>query len=301
MVGRRQLREKVVETLYSYQQNPQEIEVVLNNMMMKINKIYDLYVYELNFLLTLRDLAEEQIEIAKNKYIKSEEDLNPNRKFVENRVLKQIAENEERQNYTEKNNQLTWDLDDGTIRRTFQRIRTGKRYRDYMSSPESSFEEDQKFIGKLFLRYIAENIELHEFFESKEISWADDFHIANSLVQRTIGFFKPSEATHTLLKVFKDKEDENFVTTLLTRAIENKEEQEKKLDARLQNWDLERVSVMDKVILLAALCEMDYFKSTPSTIIMNEYIEIAKVFSSEKSNIFINGILDKYAKDHNRI
>ncbi len=133
------------------------------------------------------------------------------------------------------------------------------------------------------------------------MAWADDVHIANSLIQKTIGFMKPEQESHTLIKIIKNYDDESFAKTLLAQTALNWDNTEKKLEERLQNWDLERVSLMDKVILITALSEMDEFKLTPSSIIINEYIEIAKVFSSDKSNVFINGILDKYAKDNSRI
>lgn len=300
MVGRRQLREKVVETLYAYQQNPKEVNLVLKNMMGDINKIYNLYVYELNFLLALRELAKEQIEIRKNKFIKSEEDLNPNIKFVENRILVMLEANEERRQFTEKNKQLTWDATDDVLRHTFQRMLKSKKYLDYMQSSDNSFEDDQKFIGRIFLRFVAENKDLHDYFESQEMYWADAFHIANSLVQKTIGFMKADQEMDTLMKVIKNSEDRNFVQTLLTKTIYNQKSLTDELSKRLQNWDLERISLIDRVIILTAFSEMDNFKTTPSSIIINEYIEIAKAFSSDKANVFINGLLDKYAKDHNR-
>ncbi|QCX53403.1 transcription antitermination factor NusB [Elizabethkingia sp. JS20170427COW] len=301
MVGRRQLREKVVETLYSYQQNPRNVDVLLKNMMKEIGKIYDLYVSELNFLVAIHQLAKEQIEIGKRKYIISEENLNPNMKFVENVILNKIVDNEERRVYTSEHVHLKWETNDDLVVKTYQRIVSGKRYKGYMSTEIHSFEEDQKFIGKLFLRYVAENDDLHDFYEEQELSWADDLHIANSLIQKTIGFMKPDVESNTLIKVIKNYDDESFVKTLFAQTALNWENLEKKLGERLENWDLERISLIDKVILITAISEMDEFAFTPSTIIINEYIEITKVFSSEKSNIFINGILDKYAKDNSRM
>ena len=300
MVGRRQLREKVVEALYAYQQNPKSVDVVSKNMMKEISKIYDLYVYELNFIVAIHQLAEEQIEIGKRKYIQSQDDTNPSLKFVDNQILKQIIDNDERRSYTANNKQLMWDTNDDLVVKTYQRIKAGKRYNDYMASTESSFDEDQKFLGKLFLRYVAENEDLHDFLEGREISWADDIHIANTLIQKTIGFMKPDQETHTLIRIIKNSDDEAFAKSLVAQTALNWDNLETKLEGRLQNWDLERISLMDKIILITAISEMDEFRLTPSSIIINEYIEIAKIFSSEKSNVFINGILDKYAKDNSR-
>lgn len=301
MLGRRQIREKVVEMLYSYYQNPIKFDVLEKNMFTEIGKIYHLYIYEINFLIALKSIAENQIEIGKNKFLKTEENKNPNRKFVRNQILSQLENNEERKNFSQKHKELNWEPNDEILVKTFQRIRAGKRYQDYMQDKIISFKNDQKFIGKLFLRYIAENQDLHDRFEEKEMSWADDFHIANSMIQKTIGFIKEYESSHTLIRMLKDDKDEEFAKKLLRQTLNNWEETEKKLEEKLVNWDLDRLSLMDKIILIAAISEMDNFPQTASKIIINEYIDISKVYSTEKSNVFINGILDKYAKDNNRI
>lgn len=300
MLGRRQIREKVVETLYSNHQNPINADVLERKMLTGIDKIYHLYIYQLNFLVALKELAEEQIEIGKKKYIKTDNEINPNQKFIQNEILNQIEENTERKQFTEKHQELTWDLHDKLLVSTFKKIKSGKRYQDYMQEAENTFDSGQKFIGKLFLRYIAENENFHDHLEEKEMSWADDFHISNSMVQKTIGFMKEGQNSHTLIKMIKNEEDEGFAKKLLRLALTHWEENLIKLKDRLENWDLERVSLMDKIILLTAFTEMDYFPMTPARVIINEYIEIAKVYSSEKSNIFINGILDRYIKEKNR-
>lgn len=301
MLGRRQIREKVVETLYSYYQNPLASDILEKNLISQIDKIYHLYIYELNFLVGLKHVAEQQIEIGKNKFIKTESTINPNQKFINNKVLLQLEENTERLSFTSKHLELKWDIYDDLLVRTFQRIKAGKRYQDFMLEEKNfSFEDDQKFIGKLFLRYIAENTDFHDHLESMELSWADDFHIANSMIQKTVGFLKPEEESHTLIRMFKSDDDIDFARNLLKYAISHSKTSEEKVKERLQNWDLERISLIDKIILITAITELDHFPFTPSAVIMNEYIEISKVFSTEKSNIFVNGILDKYIKDKNR-
>lgn len=300
MLGRRQIREKVIENLYSYYQNPIRQETVEKNLVAEMSKIYNLYIYQLNFLVALKHVAENQIEIGKNKYIKKEDDINPNQKFVRNQILESLENNEERRSFADKHKELIWDFNDEVLVKTFQRIKAGKRYQEYMTSDEISFEDDQKFIGKLFLRYVAENNDLHDRFEEMEMSWADDYHISNSMIQKTIGFLKEDTPSHTLVRAIKDDEDEEFATKLLRQSLNNWEDSEKKLEERLVNWELDRVALMDKIILIAAITEMDYFPQTPSKVIINEYIDISKVYATEKSNIFINGILDKYSKDKNR-
>jgi len=301
MLGRRQIREKVVETVYSYYQNPIKFDVLEKNMFSGIEKIYNLYIFQLNFLVGLKDLAENQMEIGKNKYFKTDSDVNPNQKFINNQVLKKLEENPERLYFTGQHKDLKWDLHDDMLVKTFQRMTAGKRYQDFMKEDGYSFEDDQKFIGKLFLRYIAENEDFHDYISDRELTWSDDIHIANSMVQKTIGFLKENEESRTLIKMVKDDEDKNFAGKLLRDTLNNWEANEKKLSERLENWDLERIALMDKVILTIAISELDNFPFTPSRVIINEYIEIAKVFATDRSNIFINGILDKYCKDLNRI
>ncbi len=300
MLGRRQIREKIVESVYSYYQNPVKLDVLEKNMFSQIDKIYHLYIYQLNFLVALKHLAENQIEIGKKKFLKTEENINPNQKFINNQVLLMLEENTERLSFTSKHQELKWDLHDELLVKTFQRMTAGKRYQDFMKEEGYSFEADQKFIGKLFLRYVAENEDFHEHLEEKEISWSDDVHISNSMIQKTIGFFKENEPTHTLIKMIKDEDDREFARKLLREILNHWDETEKKLIGRLENWDIERVSLLDKIILITAITELDYFPLTPARVIINEYIEISKVFSTDRSNIFINGILDKYTKDFNR-
>jgi len=301
MLGRRQIREKVIESVYSYCQNPIKFDVLEKNMFSSIEKIYHLYIYELNFLVALKDLAENQIEISKNKYLKTDSDTNPNQKFINNQVLKKLEENPERLFFTGQHKDLKWDLHDDLLKKTFQRMTSGKRYQDFMKEEGYSFEADQKFIGKLFLRYMAENEDFQDYISDKELSWSDDVHIANSMVQKTIGFLKEDQESKTLIKMIKDQDDKAFAGKLLRETLNGWENTEKVLTERLENWDLERVAVMDKVILSCAISEIDKFPLTPSRVIINEYIEIAKVFATDRSNIFINGILDKYCKDLNRI
>ena len=373
MLGRRQIREKIIQTLYAYQQNPINQGVLERNMIANLEKIQNLYVYQLNFLVSLKHLAENQIEIGKTKFIKTEADLKPNQKFIKNKVLDLLENNAERLEFTSRNKNLMWDIHDELLIKTYQKITAGKLFQDYMKSPESSFVEDQKFIGKLFLRHIAENDSFHDHFASLELSWADDFHIANSMVQKTIGYLREEEPFHTLLKVFKednalikneeyyrkieeyrenreeyhekmeeddekmneyhengdeyhekigeyrvkieeDKENKNkyhrnrkeydsdrdFARKLLVQTLNHWEDTEKKIEDRLDNWELDRIALMDKIILVTALTELDYFPLTPSMVVLNEYIEVAKTFATEKSQVFVNGLLDRYVKSKNR-
>lgn len=300
MLGRRQIREKVTQAVYAYYQNPIKVDVLEQNMFSEIEKIYYLYIYQLNFIIALKEVAERQIENDRNRYIIAEKHINPNRKFVDNQVINKLEENVERLQFTSLHTELKWDIDNEFLRKTYQKIITGKRYNDYMNSDDYSFDGAQKFIAKLFLKYVAENESFHQYVEDKELFWADDIHISNTMVQKTIGMLKEEESSDRLIRVIKNEEDRSFASKLLRDSLKNLESTEEKIKGRLENWDISRVSTMDKVILVLAITELDNFPFTPLKIIVNEYIEIAKTFSTNKSNIFVNGILDKYSRDINR-
>ena len=300
MLGRRQIREKVTQAVYAYYQNPIKVDVLEQNMFSEIEKIYYLYIYQLNFIIALKEVAERQIENDRNRYIIAEKHINPNRKFIDNQVINKLGENEERLQFTSLHSELKWDIDNEFLRKTYQKIITGKRYNDYMNSDDYSFDGAQKFIAKLFLKYVAENELFHQYVEDKELFWADDIHISNTMVQKTIGMLKEEESSDRLIRVIKNEEDRSFASKLLRDSLKNLESTEEKIKERLENWDISRVSTMDKVILVLAITELDNFPFTPLKIIVNEYIEIAKTFSTNKSNIFVNGVLDKYSRDINR-
>jgi transcription antitermination protein NusB len=301
MVGRRQLREKVFKTLYSYSQNPATADSLERTMFAEIDEIFKLYVYELNFLVALYDRALEQIEINKNKYLKTEQDINPNLKFTRNKVLEQLVANAERISVTGNYPKTQWSIHDELVMKTYQRIMASKLYQDYMAEESYDFANDQKLVGKIFMRYVAENDDFLDRVEGHDLHWGDDFHIANSLVQTTIGSLMAEENKHTLLKTIKNQDDRNFAMVLLRNALSQWDNVEDKIRIRLDNWEMERVAITDKVLLMAAITELDTFKGTASSIIINEYIEISKVYSTEKSKTFINGILDKYIKDTQRV
>ncbi len=300
MLGRRQIREKVTQAVYAYYQNPIKVDVLEQNMFSEIEKIYYLYIYQLNFIIALKEVAERQIENDRNRYIIAEKYINPNRKFVDNQVINKLEENVERLHFTSLHSELKWDIDNEFLRKTYQKIIIGKRYNDYMNSDDYSFDGAQKFIAKLFLKYVAENELFHQYVEDKELFWADDIHISNTMVQKTIGMLKEEESSDRLIRVIKNEEDRSFASKLLRDSLKNLESTEEKIKERLENWDISRVSTMDKVILVLAITELDNFPFTPLKIIVNEYIEIAKTFSTNKSNIFVNGVLDKYSRDINR-
>src|SRR5690554_1056555 len=300
MLGRRQLREKVMQAVYAWKTigegaNERLIE---QNMLKGVDEIYDLYIYLLNLLKFQKEIAEQRIEVARNKILKTEDDINPNLKFVNNKIFKILEENEELNAYSEKNKQLTWDKLDVYPNSIFKEITASEEYLEYMQNPNSSFENDKNFIIQIFKKIIAPNEKLHDWLEERNLYWADDVHIANSMVLMTLkSFIAKGGADLKLFKVYKDDEDREFTLDLFRRTLRYSDETRAKIDEKAVNWELDRITVLDLIILQMALTELYYFPNIAPKVSLDEYIELAKVYSTEKSKIFINGILDRSFKE----
>lgn len=301
MVGRRQLRENALKALYANSKNPQEFSVVHRNLLESLEKIFPLYVSQLSLLLAVRDEALEKIEIAKHKNLKTEADLDPNFKFVNNVILKKLDENAEIQKYLSKNQQLNWNQNRQYAQTILKKILNSSIYENYMSKLEQNFEEDKTLIHKIFDKYIAKNENLIDFYEEKDIAWADDIHIANSMTYKTLKFIEENSDFQTLLSIFKGTRDKDFLEKLLEEVMGNQEVLDQEIEERLVNWELHRIADIDKLILQMAIAELKYMPDIPPRVVLNEYIELAKTFSTPSSNVFINGILDKFIKDKNVI
>ncbi len=301
MVGRRQLRENALKALYANSKNPQEFRVVHRNLLQSLEKIFPLYVSQLSLLLAVRDEAQEKIEIAKHKNLKTEADLDPNFKFVNNLIFKKLDEIIELQQYLSKNQQLNWNENRQYAQTILKKILNSNIYENYMAQLEQNFEEDKVLIHKIFDKYIAKNENLIDFYEEKDIAWADDIHIANSMTYKTLKFIEENSDFQTLLSIFKGTRDKDFLEKLIEEVMGNQEVLDQEIEERLVNWELHRIADIDKLILQMAIAELKYMPDIPPRVVLNEYIELAKTFSTPSSNVFINGILDKFIKDKNVI
>lgn len=268
------------------------------NMLKGVDEIYDLYISLLNLLTFQKTIAEHKIELGKNKILATEADLNPNMKFVHNAMFQILEQNEEMNAYLEDNQQLAWDMLDTYPNSIFKEIVASEEYAAYMNSPDSSFEQDKKFVMDLYEKFIAPNENLHEWLEEKNLYWADDIHIANSMVMMTLkSFIAKSDGYLKLFKVYKDDEDRKFVVDLLRTTLRHSDQTIKMIEEKATNWELDRIAVVDLILLQMALTEFHYFPNIPPKVTLNEYIELSKVYSTEKSKIFVNGILDRSMKE----
>ncbi|HLV23996.1 MAG TPA: transcription antitermination factor NusB [Moheibacter sp.] len=300
MLGRRQLREKAMQAVYAWKMAGEDSDqrTIEKNMLKGVDEIYDLYIYLLNLLNFQKTIAENKIELAKKKNFPTEQDLNPNRKFVENSIFKILDENEELNAYTSKNKQLSWDLLDTYPNSIYKEIIVSEEYITYMKDKKSFFDADKAFVMDIYEKFIATNENLHEWLEEKNLYWADDLHIGNSMVMTTLKSFVPkSSGKIKLFKVYKDDEDREFIVNLFRTTLRNSAETLKMIEEKATNWELDRIAALDLVLMQMALTEFHYFPNIPPKVTLNEYIELSKIYSTEKSKIFVNGILDRSLKE----
>ena len=298
MLNRRNIRSKVMQAAFAMQQSGSDNLPNQEKLLMQSFKnIYKLYILLLLLLTALKHKAENEIEIGLKKNFPTDEDLNPNYKFVRNRILSLLENNSFINSFKENYKLDKWELDKELVNHIWRNIKTSKLYKEYMSSSENSFREDKEFILALYKNYIAPDNKLHESFEADDSHWADDVAIANTLVMKTITAIKEGRDFNSLLPVFKNEQDKEYAVDLFRKVILNDEELTGWLQGKTPNWEYERISEIDKLIMKMAIAEFLYFPSIPTNVSINEYVEIAKEFSTPKSNIFINGVLHNVVSD----
>lgn len=295
MLNRRHLRIKVLQALYAYFQSDEDnYSRTEKEMMSAIDRIYDLYLFLLLSFGELKSIAEQRIDESKGKIRPTKEDLNPNLKFVQNRVFALLDESKTLRHESEQN-KVNWvgDVNREMFRKMFIQIRESELYFAYMKEEEQSLASDIEFACALFKIEIANSPLIYHFFEEKSIHWMDDIDLVCSMVLKTIKTLK-EDTPLSLLPLFKDPEDEiPFVKTLLRKTIARDKENLELIDDLTKNWELDRIAKMDVLLMKMAITELQEFNNIPINVTLNEYIEISKFYSTPKSNGFINGILDK--------
>tara|TARA_B100000508_G_scaffold141095_1_gene146755 strand:- start:30537 stop:31484 length:948 start_codon:yes stop_codon:yes gene_type:complete len=295
MLNRRHLRIKVLQTLYSFSQNEDMDFVQAKKELFKaVDQMYDLY---LSLLLTFSELkakGEHRIEENKKKLLPKDEDLNPNRKFVDNAIISLLEEQPELRHQAEQR-KVNWlgAEEQEMFRKMYNSIRKSETYFEFMENGEQGFEEDKTFIVQLFKNDIANFPLLYDYYEEKSIYWMDDIDLACSMVIKTIKSFK-EDGENQILPLYKPNDDEKeFIENLLKETIKKEKENLPIIDKLTKNWELDRIAKMDVLLMEMAITELQVFPSIPTKVTLNEYIEISKFYSTPKSNVFINGVLDK--------
>ena len=294
MISRRHIRLKVMQSLYAfYSKKDISISKSENEMLRQIQDISNLKLAVLSLFLFLFRHADSFFEDNKNKFLPKDEDLNPNKKFIDNFFYDFFLSNKTLMTKLEKFSVFWNDNDHDIIRKIFKDIVQSKLYSDYLNNDEKSYENDIKFFNNILNEIILNNEILHHILEEKSIYWIDDLPFVATII---MGDFKIKKIK-LLKSVFKNSSDKNFAIDLYRGAIKYDKEYEKVIIDKAQNWDIERIAIMDQIMIKMAFCEILNMPELPVKVSLNEYIEISKYYSTNKSKMFINGLIDSAVKD----
>lgn len=287
------LRIKVVKALYAHMKSDADSLMASEKMLVtSIDKTYDLYFLMLSLIAEMAHYAEQRQEMAKKKQLPTYEDLNPNRKFVDNAVVRLIAQSDSVNDYLAAR-KLSWAQYPELIKSLFTQLEQSDYYQKYMTSQERSFREDLALVTEFYTRELEESEALENVLDEMSILWNDDLGFALIMVTRTLSNMRPSHVEVRVLPKFKSIEDLDFARELFSKAAVNFDDYQEEIEKYTRNWDVERIAFMDNLIMATAMAELVTFPSIPVKVTLDEYIEIAKFYSTHGSSTFINGILDK--------
>ena len=293
MLSRRLLRTKVVKAVYAHTQcEGLTVQGAERNLVASIDKAYDLYFHLLALIPAIAEYASERIRIGENKKLPTYDDLHPNRKFVENKLIARLVEDEGLAKEL-KARKLSWHDNRDLIVALYNALTKQVFFQKYMASEERSFKEDAQLVSDIYMNMLEEFEPLETVLEAQSILWNDDLGFILTMVSRTVLSVRESHESIKLMPQFKSDEDLDFAKRLLKYSIEGYERISALIDKSMNNWDIERVALMDSVILVVGIAEAEGFTSIPTRVTMNEYIDIAKYYSTNSSGGFINGVLDK--------
>jgi N utilization substance protein B len=294
MLNRRHLRIKVLQTLYAYFQAEEDnLKKTEQELFAAVDRIYDLYLYLMLSFGELKEIAENRIDDNKKKIRPTDEDMNPNRRFVDNPIITLLQDSYELRNAAE-DRKVNWIGDENRemFRKIYLTMRESETYFAHMNSDDTSFDAAILFAVDIFKSEIANSDLIYNFFEEKSIHWLDDIDLACQMVIKTIKAATENDKIE-IMSLYKDKEDEqDFIKLLLRKTVSMDTENLALIDDLTKNWELDRIAKMDILLLKMAITELQIFKNIPKKVTLNEYIEISKFYSTPKSHGFINGILD---------
>ncbi|MCK9616332.1 MAG: transcription antitermination factor NusB [Lentimicrobiaceae bacterium] len=293
-----------MQALYSFLQSEnEEADNAERQLKKSIEKLYELFIFQLSICTELVDFAANRFEDAKLKFFPTADELSPNTKFIDNQFIKLLSQNIDFRRKIEYYS-INWSNDIEFIRKLFQQIKESKVYQEYIASDNINLQEDIHFFKTIYKKHIFTSEILQSICEEHSIYWVDDFDTAAVFVIKFIDSVGTAFDSSTLLPtLFKSdgtdekNEDELFVKNLFRKTFVNSNRFDSLIAEALKNWELERIALMDIILIKMALCEFIDFPSIPVKVTMNEYIEIAKMYSTPRSSIFVNGILDKLVVD----
>ncbi len=297
MLNRRYLRIKTLQALYSFYRDDRfDLALKEKELINSADKLYDLYLYLILILKELRIIAERNIEDRKKRLLPSHEDLTPNMRFVDDPILVKIS-NSPLLAQLKKERVIMWtEEEDPELKKIHSEIIASSAYQAYRSIATPSFEDSKQFIHTIYKKYISENETIKQFLFEKNIYWTSDYTLGILSVLKTIKGLKENKDVE-LLPLYKADDDLEYMVTLFRHTILDEAETAALLNNKISNWEPERIAAIDMLLMKMAITEILQFPSIPVKVTLNEYIEISKLYSSPKSNTFINGILDAVVKD----
>lgn len=300
MLTRRHIRVKVLQSLYAmYQSDAPDLDKQEKFLLFSISQMQDLYAVMLQLLVAIRDHAESYQTRVQNKLLASEAEKNPSRNFIDNLVLSQLKEDQSLSTFVGKKKLNLWQLDDEYVILLFKELMAADWYQEYLAQPKPQYEDDRKLVQKLYKEILAPNDKLYEYLEDKQLTWIDDYPLVNTALVKRLNKLKEGQSAQLIDgDIYKNDEDREYALTLLRKVFLNDEKLSKTIDGKTPNWDQERIAEIDMIILKMGIAEFNYFPSIPVKVTINEYLEIAKEYSTPKSSLFVNGILDKIVKEY---
>jgi len=301
MISRRLLRIKILQALYAhYKSEGKTISQSEKDLFFSIEKTYDLYHLLHLLIIDIRNAAIEKIELAKRKQIPVQDDLYPNIRFIENMLILQFQDNYRLQKYVNKR-KLSWVNYPELVKNLLRLLESSKEYLTYMEAESSDYEADKKIIIDFLACYIADYEDLHQAIEEQSIFWNDDIEFIASMLIKTIKKYRSNHKYNgPVFELYKKEEDRKFVKDLFRKSILKKADYRNLIDKYTINWEIDRIAFMDILVMQLAITEMIGFSEIPVKVSLNEYLEIAKFYCTERSSTFINGILDKIVHDLRR-
>ncbi len=297
MINRELIRIKVVQLVYAYYNNEgKTLEAAEKEFLFSLDKAYELYHTLLLLMVSITHIARRTVEMQQSRARRLHEKADFSTKFVENQFIEQLSKNEQLCAFQEKENSL-WSEDEDLLRRLYKQITEQEFYQEYISQSARSYDEDRELWRKIYRNLLCNNEELDELLEERSLYWNDDKTIIDTFVLKTIRQFSQTKGEQQqLLPEFKDDEDLRFAKVLFHTAIENEKAFRELIKDQTRNWDMERIALMDLLIMQVALAEITSFPEIPLNVTLNEYVEIAKMYSTPRSGSYINGMLDTIAK-----
>ncbi len=301
MLNRRHIRIKVLQTIYAmHQSGSDDLDLNQRFLYNSIENIQDLYLLMITSLIEIRNKEADFLEKSSKKHLASKTDLNPNKKFVNNALLLGLDANTSILRAIEVRKFDIWKNNDDYINLLLDVVKKSEIYEKYLSTEKQTFQEDRDFVIQIFTELIAPNDKLYDYLEDQKLSWVDDIPVVNTLILKQLKSIKSEGFDLEVPHVYKDADDKDFAKDLFRKTLLNEQTFAKEYSDKTPNWDIERIAEVDTIILKMAICELHKFPSIPVKVTINEYLEISKEYSTPKSSIFINGILDNLVKEYEK-